>query len=623
MCEKSHTGKIAVRLLKRLGSPRLIKRWRRLAWRAVPLLATALLLVALDQIARYGAERWVLVQLRADAQAAAELRAAVLRSEIEKQRSLPVVLAQDPDVRAALSEHNPVMLRALDARFETLAAGTRASVIYLLDSKGITLAASNYREPTSFVGSDYSFRPYFRHAMAEGAAEHFAFGTVSRRPGLYLTRRIDGEDGPLGVIVVKAEFSGVEDDWRRLAGPTFVTDTRHIVLVTSVPGWQFRAIAEITNEERVRIRASLQFGDASLDPLPIVVEGDDQVRVTMPDGGAERVFVEAAAPVPSTGWTLHVLEPMAATANVAIAAARVLALLGGALLVIALAFGWYRRRRALQKRRREERARRELERRVEERTLELSTANDRLREEMDQRQHAQSALQGLQDELVQASKLAVLGQIAASVAHEVNQPVAAIRTFAESGGLLLARGDTLSAGGNLATIVGLTERIGVITGELRAFARKTPGHLGPVSLREAMEGAMLLLGHRLREQDITLEIDLSAGDILVVAERVRLEQVLVNLLQNALEALTGQTGGRIRVEARAEGGNAVITLMDNGPGLPDAVLQALFMPFTTTKPAGLGLGLVISHDIVAEFGGSLAAANRDGAVFTLILPRVP
>ncbi|MCJ8144962.1 ATP-binding protein [Ancylobacter sp. A5.8] len=609
-----------VRRFARLG--RALRRPGR-ARCVLALLAALVLLVLLDQVARYGAERWVMVQLRGDAQAAAELRAAMLRSEIEKQRSLPVVLAQDPDVRAALMDRDPATLRALDAKFEVLAAGTRASVIYLLDARGITLAASNYREPTSFVGSDYSFRPYFQHAMAEGEAEHFAFGTVSREPGLYLTRRIDGPGGPIGVIVVKAVFSGVEAEWRRLSGPIFVTDRRDIVLVTSVPGWQFRASAIIPEAERDAIRASLQFGNATLDPLPIRAEGGDRVRVAMPGSGATRVFVEAAAPVPTTGWTLHVLVPILASASVPIAAARVLAVLGGAVLIAALALAWSRRRRAVQKRRREQRARRELERRVDERTRELSTANDRLREEMDQRQHAQSALQGLQDELVQASKLAVLGQIAASVAHEVNQPVAAIRTFAESGGMLLARGDAAAAGGNLATIVGLTERIGAITGELRAFARKTPGHVGPVSLGAAVDGAMLLVGYRLREQDVALELDMGVGDILVSAERVRLEQVLVNLLQNALEALAGRPGGRIRIEARVDADTAVITLADNGPGLPTAVLEALFMPFTTTKPAGLGLGLVISHDIVAEFGGSLAAANRDGAVFTLILPRVP
>ncbi len=589
----------------------------------LPLLAALLLLVGLDQVARYGAGRWVMVQLRGEAQAAAELRAAMLRSEIEKQRSLPVVLAQDPDVRAAFLNHDPAVLRALDAKFEALAAGTRAGVIYLLDREGIALAASNYREPTSFVGSDYSFRPYFQQAMAEGGAEHFAFGTVSRQPGLYLARRIDGANGPIGVIVVKAVFSEVEAEWRRLSGPIFVTDRRNIVLVTSVPGWQFRATAVIPEDERETIRASLQFGNAPLDPLPIRADGDDRVRVAVPEGGTARVFVAASAPVPSTGWTLHALMPITASASVTIAAARVLAVVGGMVLIAALTLAWSRRRRAVQKRRREQWARRELERRVEERTIELSTANDRLREEMDQRQHAQSALQGLQDELVQASKLAVLGQIAASVAHEVNQPVAAIRTFAESGSMLLARGDTTSVGGNLATIVGLTERIGAITGELRAFARKTPGLIGPVSLRAAVDGAMLLVGYRLREQDVALELDMGADDIVVLAERVRLEQVLVNLLQNALEALAGRAGGRIRIEARPEGDTAIMTLADNGPGLPATVLEALFMPFTTTKPAGLGLGLVISHDIVAEFGGSLAAANRDGAVFTLILPRVP
>lgn len=611
---RSIPGLIRLRLwLRRRGRARAL----------VPLLAALVLLAALDQMARRGAEAWVMAQLSREAEASAGLRAAMLRSEIEKQRSLPVVLAQDPDVRTALTRRDPAVLRGLDAKFEALAGGTRASVIYLLDRQGVALAASNYRDPTSFVGNDYAFRPYFRQALTEGEAEHFAFGTVSRQPGLYLARRIDSPAGLIGVIVVKAVFAEVEAEWRRLDSPIFVTDTRQIVLVTSVPGWQFRATALIPEAERARIRASLQFGDAALSPLPITAEGDDRVRVTMPDGGAARTFVEAAAPVPTTGWTLHVLSPITAAAQVSIAAARVLAVLAGALLMGGLALIWSRRRQALRKRRQETRARRELERRVEARTLELSAANDRLREEMDQRQHAQSALQGLQDELVQASKLAVLGQIAASVAHEVNQPVAAIRTFAESGAMLLARGDTGSASGNLATIVGLTERIGAITGELRAFARKAPGQLRPVSLRAAVEGALLLVGYRLKEQEVALELDMGPEDFLVHAERVRLEQVLVNLLQNALEALANRPGGRVRLAARAEGERVLLTLADNGPGLPSAVLDALFIPFTTTKPAGLGLGLVISHDIVAEFGGALTAANQDGAVFTLSLPRVP
>ncbi|MPT21807.1 MAG: sensor histidine kinase, partial [Starkeya sp.] len=323
---RSIPGLIRLRLwFRRRGRARVL----------VLLLAALVLLAVLDQMARRGAEAWVMAQLSREAEASAGLRAAMLRSEIEKQRSLPVVLAQDPDVRTALTRRDPAVLRALDAKFEALATGTRASVIYLLDRQGVALAASNYRDPTSFVGNDYAFRPYFRQALAEGAAEHFAFGTVSRQPGLYLARRIDSPAGLIGVIVVKAVFAEVEAEWRRLDSPIFVTDTRQIVLVTSVPGWQFHATALIPEAERARIRASLQFGDAALSPLPITAEGDDRVRVTMPDGGATRTFVEAAAPVPTTGWTLHVLSPITAAAQVSIAAARVLALLAGALLSLA------------------------------------------------------------------------------------------------------------------------------------------------------------------------------------------------------------------------------------------------------------------------------------------------
>jgi two-component system C4-dicarboxylate transport sensor histidine kinase DctB len=228
----------------------------------------------------------------------------------------------------------------------------------------------------------------------------------------------------------------------------------------------------------------------------------------------------------------------------------------------------------------------------------------------------------MQDELVQASKLAVLGQIAASVAHEVNQPVSAIRTFAESGGILLGHGQTETARDNFATIASLTDRIGAITGELRAFARKSPAQVGPVALRTAIEGALLLVGHRLRQNAVELVLDLPDEAVTVAAERWRLEQVFVNLLQNAVEALAGRADGSIRITGRAEEGEVVVRIADNGPGLAPKILDSLFLPFTTTKPEGLGLGLVISHDIIAEFGGRLRAKNEDCAVFTLTLPRL-
>lgn len=582
-------------------------------------LAGAALLLALDAAARLSAARWALGEVRSGAEAAAAFRAAMLRSEIEKQRTLPVILAQDPDVRTALAGPDPARIAALNAKLEALAAATRAGVIYVIDTQGLAIAASNYRLPISFVGSDYAFRPYFARSMAEGGFEHFALGTVSHKPGLYIASRIDGPGGALGVVVAKAEFDDVEADWRRAADPTFVTDPRDIVLVTSVADWRFRATTPIPAEQREAIRASLQFGDAPLDLLPLRAEAG---LVTWPQAPGDRSFVEASAPVPTTSWTLHVLEPFSGTLRLAALAARLIALLVGLAVIGVVTVILIRRRRLGEERRQQADMRRELEARVGERTAALSEANDRLLAEMEERRRAEAAARSAQDDLAQAGKLALLGQIAASVAHEVNQPVAAIRTFADTGGLLLERGEAGAARENFATIAGLTERIGAITSEMRAFARKSPTVIGPVPLRPAIEGALILVGHRLRQDAIALELDLPAEELTVQAERWRLEQVLVNLLQNAVEALAGRADARIRIDARAEAANVMLRVADNGPGLAPTVLANLFLPFTTTKPDGLGLGLVISHDIVAEFGGTLTAENDGGAVFTLTLPRL-
>ncbi|MDE1567937.1 sensor histidine kinase [Aquabacter sp. P-9] len=597
-------------------------RRRRASWLVLGTLALGALVV-LDAVAAHVAKNWAMSQLRATAEAAVALRGAMLRSEIEKQRALPLVLAGDPGVQEALAAPQEGRLLALDERLERIAQESRAGAIYVIDAQGLTRAASNYRTAESFVGSNYAFRPYFTGAMTDGQAEHFAFGTVSHRPGLYLSRRIEGTTGPLGVVVVKAEFGATEDAWHALPEPAFVTDERGIVLVASEPAWRFHATVPLDAAQRADIRASLQFGDAPLAMLPIRPSRDlpGAAFVAAPPALAGQTFVASDAPLRTSGWTLHVLAPTAPSVPLATTAARSLALLLG-VAGFGVAGIWTARRRSLARERdRAAAARRELEARVAERTQALSHTNERLTAEMEERRRTQAALGHLQDELVQANKLAVLGQIAASVAHEVNQPVAAIRTYAENARLFLERGDAASARSNLVIIDDLTQRVGAITGELRAFARKAPADMEPVSLRAVLEGARLLVRHRLAEQKVALEIHIPITDVVVRAARIRLEQVFVNLLQNAIEALDGRRDGRIRITARTEGTMAVVTVSDNGPGLAASVREALFMPFVTTKPEGLGLGLVIARDIVAECGGTFTAGEGPGAVFLLTLAR--
>lgn len=588
------------------------------------------------QWARDSAVKAAAVQARATGQ----INAALLRNNLDKFRALPFVLTRDVDVRAALQGASAAQIESLDEKLDTLSHGVGASAIYLLDKKGLAIAASNWREPATFVGVDYQFRPYFQGSVTRGFAEHFALGTVSHEAGLYLSRRIDDTNGALlGVIVLKVDFRDLESDWRQSSAPIFVTDEHGVVLLGSIPGWRFDVLTPLAPDMAQSLRTSLQFGDAQFRPLPLsppltpvstgqLVRTDDALP-PLPKGAP---LLHTTLPiVESPGWTLHLLSPVQTAMNQASANAQLGALLALSLLAAALGIVLVRRHRQRERTEQQAAIQAQLASLVDERTAQLLAVNEQLTDEMDERQRTEARLHTMQDELVQASKLALLGQVAAGVAHEINQPVAAIRAYADNASEFLRRADAGSVQENLGTIASLTERIGHITGELRAFSRKAGASVGPTSLKEALDGALLLVGPRARRQGVTLQRPLDGQDCLVRANRVRLEQVLVNLLQNALEALEGRPDGRVVVALEDLGATVQVHVSDNGPGLSPDARARLFTPFQTSKPEGLGLGLVICRDIVTEFGGELRAARpndpgfptphgpQQGAMFTLTL----
>jgi two-component system C4-dicarboxylate transport sensor histidine kinase DctB len=252
----------------------------------------------------------------------------------------------------------------------------------------------------------------------------------------------------------------------------------------------------------------------------------------------------------------------------------------------------------------------------------LKETNVRLLQEVDERTRAEATLHTLQDELVQANKLAVLGQISAGVAHEINQPVAAIRSYVDNARAFLERAQMPRVAANLSAIASLTERIGAITQELLTFSRKSSSTPQPVRVEDAIAGALLLMRTRFRKQGIK-HVRNGESSVRVIAERARMEQVLVNLLQNAADALEGIREPKIVIDVRADAGEVGIEITDNGPGVAATTLEALFTPFATTKPNGLGLGLIISRDILAEYGGRLEHVRQaqSGASFLLTLRR--
>ncbi|MEQ8310187.1 MAG: ATP-binding protein [Sphingopyxis sp.] len=569
--------------------------------------------LAILLLAGFGLTRWAAdragTQTAVEARQNARAHTSLLESELQKFRLLPRVLTEFPDVREALADKSDAASRRLDRELEQLAARTDAAVIYVLDAEGTTIAASNWQSPTSFVGQNYRFRPYFKDAMQRGDAELFALGTVSGRPGLYLARRVNTGGRALGVIVLKVEFDKLETHWADSAATTLVTDGAGIVVMSSAPRWRFRSFGTLSPSERRRLRATRSYGDAPLDPLPLNRTGDlSRAR--------DRSYFEVAERVSLPGSTLRLLQPAEPARASADATARViflvLLILVGAAIVTLL--------RLVERQALRQAAHEALEREVAARTRDLSDANDELRQASERQAETDRRYRAAREELAQASRLGSIGQITAGVAHEINQPIAAIRSFAENALAYLHRAEDEKARANLGHIVALTARVGAITGELRNFARRVPAPLGPVTLQSAIDGTLLLIGDRLRAQGIALEVELENPVASVHADRVRLEQVLVNLLQNAADAMRDM--GDARIILTTYGSDPVIVeICDNGPGVPADITPQLFTPFVTGRPDGLGLGLAIASDIVKGFGGtvSLIPSPLGGAGFRVTL----
>lgn len=601
-----------------------IEGWSAILVNLVMLLALVSALVALFSGSRAA------MRLRDQATSTANLKAALLRTELERYRAMPAVLARDPDVVGALGNASAATRHALDLKLEALSRDTKVNVVYALDRAGYAVATSNWSSSSPFCqrgvgpgGEDRigcSGRYYFYGAMQHGKAEFFALGRANRQPGMYFSNAVDHAGERRGVVVAKVEFSELEKDWRGAPAATFVTDENGVILISNIDAWRFRALNPLTPEVRANLMTSQQFGPSQLQPLGLDRSGqNDLAKIALP-GGRPETFILASVSLPTPGWKLHVLQPAERELKVATLSAGLLVFLSGLLLLVTAGILVRRRARRLIEGARQVAARAELEARVASRTAELTAANKRLRDEMDERRRIARNLNRLQDELVQANKLATLGQITAGVAHEINQPVAAIRAYAVNSARLMDRKDEAQVKRNLSLIEDLTGRISTITGELRAFSRRSAGGVADVSVTAALDGALLLVSHRIAVQGVVVRRTGERPEVLVRANQVRLEQVLVNLLQNALDSIAEAGGGSISIEVEKRRGRLSIHVSDDGGGLSKETHDGLFMPFVTTKANGLGLGLVISRDIIAEFGGQLTAKRLPrGARFTISL----
>ena len=584
-------------------------------------------------------------RMRQEASHQLDILAAAMDSALTRHAAIPSAIELNADVLALLRKpaETPDGRQAAANRFlQKLNDNLGGPAIFVLDTKGRVIASSDWIFSDNLLGLDLSYMPFFTNAMNGIPARHYAVDNVRHEPGYFFAQPIRDELNDwkiIGVAVVKSSILELERLWLAQDAPAVIVDSNGIVLLASPPEWRYATMAPMPPAELERISRE-QFGGQRVGELSldIALDGADEgVVVHLPrrlQGDTNplqrtRNYLAFSRNLPGTALRIVVFSDLR---PIAMQAATHAALAAAALGCLLLGLLYLNQRRRLARGREEarrmlEQANQVLERKVGERTVDLSNAVSRLQREVIERQRAEQTLRAAQDELVQAAKMAVLGQMATGITHELSQPLGAIRTLSANAVEFLRRGDAPTAEKNLAIVDQLAEQMGGIIKPLKTFARKSPAVSAEVDVAQAVDAALFLFDQRLRKQGITVDRQIGANSWIAWCDANRLQQVLVNLIGNAIDAMDAVETRRLSFSASATvDGQIALTVSDSGPGIAPDALGRLFEPFFTTKQPGegLGLGLAISRDILRDFGGDLVAESpaEGGASFIVLLPSV-
>ncbi|GAB2869907.1 sensor histidine kinase [Pseudoduganella ginsengisoli] len=539
-----------------------------------------------------------------------DLYAGALESELGRHEYFPGIVAMDRDVQALLADPGDARQRERTSKhLASLNVRAGAMVIFVVGRDGRIAASSDWYQPDSAIGHDVSGQAYVNEALQGQPARHFSRSAGRNAPEYYFAQPVLRDGVVTGVAVVKISLDPIESTWTASVSQTnseilLVMDENDVILIGTQPAWRNLSAAAMVRAMSVEGGGIISL--RSQAPNAPMIQYGTQVRQ-----------------MPHQGWRIAILANAGnVTVNAlrnAVGTAILLAFVG--LLGLFLA----QRRRAiasqLKARAALQRAHDELEVRIAARTAELHDMNQELLREISERKHAEQVLRASQDSLIHASRLALLGQMSAGITHEISQPLTALRSLSYNSQLLLKRGEMARIEKNLQSISGLTERLGHLTDQLKSFSRKTPLTLRPMLLADAVSATLLLLENRIRTEHITVDSDVDAS-LRALCDANRLEQVLINLCANALDAMRDAPAKTLAIRVWRADGRAHVRVADSGTGIPEEALARLFEPFFSTKlpGQGLGLGLAISADIVRDFGGTLRATNiPGGAAFELDL----
>lgn len=529
-----------------------------------------------------------------------------LESELQKYEYLPYLISENGMVSEFLAKGGDALpINRFLYRVNNIAG---SSVVYIIGTDGIVSAASNWDKPNNFIDLDLSFRPYFKDAMRGKEGQFFGVGITVGEPGFYISHPIRDKGDIIGVAVAKIALSPLERIWREGGETLFVSDSNGVIVLTSRPSWKYKTLTPLDTVMLKKIHDQEQYPGFQLQHLP----SHTRTRLGFVEEftiGKER-FLKRTRGIPGTDWGISYLTPQGPLWERTLG----VSLTTFVLLGLAILTRLFLRERRLQR----------LSRRQAIEADHIRDINHQLAQEVEERKRTEHELRAAQEELVQAGKLAALGEMATAIAHELNQPIAAAKTYIASCQLMLKRNKLDELAPTLDKVSDLGDRMAKVTGSLKSFARRSSDKNLEFDLRQAIKEAVSLMKHQFHVENCDLKLSMPGQPVLIIGDRMRLEQVLINLFRNALDALHETDAPQINVKLSLENGQALVRVWDNGPGVPEEIGNKIFEPFVTTKKEGIGvgLGLSISYKIVKDMGGHFRVANRapSGAEFSVQIP---
>ncbi|MDN3721300.1 ATP-binding protein [Roseibium salinum] len=530
------------------------------------------------------------------------VQTAVLERLLDKFRLLSPLLARGPDI-GQVFDSNGI---PADPGIAAIAAGmSGAEEVWLMDPSGRVLVTSHEGVPSGAIGDARQIPRAFEQAKRGQLGRQLIPGTPERLANYVFASPLRRDGTLIGVLAVRVSLDDVEQAWALSKDPIVALDGLGRVVVTNVPAWRGNSFADI---------------DAGHNIADLLLPG--RLELLLPIAGTASYHMELTEDLPVLGWTVRTLvdvEDARQRSGWAMLVALLVCVIaaGGIWLLIA------RREEFLRQERRTRAAALRLERRVKSRTADLRKANAMLEQEVREREQAEANLRLTQAELVQAAKLATLGRMSAALSHEYNQPLAAIRSDAEIAGMLIDRGRASEAQANLTRIGGMVTRMAEIAKTLKGFTRKSGTDIKPVSLRQVIDEAMLLLQPQIKQSKVKLGLFLPEDDLIVKGGRIRLEQVIINLLSNALDAAAASPAPHVRLHLRQEGEDAVLTVCDNGHGIDEEAMPQIFDPFFSPRRMWeRGLGSACRLPIRSSTTSPARSRRRTGWAAALSSPCV-